>query len=160
MEFQESEKQRKRLEDQNLKLKLQIEEIKPKADRAEVAAELLQSTIAKAKSDSSLSAFTIELQKIMDNLPSGAKSPKKVLICFYHFLSRCLVIMHREIKQISTQTSIQSGQKSPSITPKDAKNIKLLTEELQKLKNMNEQLISRVESKNDQVILILHLNVY
>lgn len=55
------------------------------------------------------------------------------------------------IKQIPTQSSTQSGPKSPSIAPKEAKNVKLLSEELQKLKNMNEQLISRVESKNDQV---------
>lgn len=78
MEFQESEKQRKRLEDQNLKLKLQIEDLKPKTDRAEIAAELLQSTLTKAKSDSSLSAFIVELQKIMDNLLVGTQSPKKV----------------------------------------------------------------------------------
>jgi len=53
---------------------------------------------------------------------------------------------------MGSQVTVQSGSKSPSIAPKDAKNIKLLTEELQKLKNINEQLISKIESKNDQVI--------
>jgi len=81
MEFQESEKQRKRLEDQNLKLRLQLEEMRPRVEALDDTTESLKSILSRAKSEPSSSAFVVELQKLIDGLQIGSKSPKKV--CFY-----------------------------------------------------------------------------
>jgi len=56
---------------------------------------------------------------------------------------------------MTSQTSQASPKKSPSLKPKEsvaaAKNVKLLSDDVTKLKTMNEQLIAKVEDKMNQI---------
>ena len=97
------------------------------------SAEIICNLLPKIKSDPNLSSITFDLQKVLTHLQQQSSADK---------------LAH-------AMTS--SPKKSPSLKPRDVsatssnRNLKLLTEEVQKLKTMNEQLITKVEDKMKQV---------
>lgn len=101
------------------------------ADRMDQSVEILTSSLAKIKTDPNLSALTIELQKVVE------------------------LLRNQDDKSVQKMASQASPKKSPSLKPKEsvaaAKNVKLLSDEVTKLKTMNEQLIAKVEEKMNQI---------
>ena len=93
--------------------------------------EIVASSLAKIKTDPNLSALTIELQKVVE------------------------LLRGQDDKNVQRMTSQASPKKSPSLRPKESvaaeKNVKLLSDEVKKLKTMNEQLIAKVEDKMGQI---------
>ena len=97
------------------------------------SSEIISTLLSKIKSDPNLSSITVDLQKVLSHLQPQSSAEK--------------------LAHVMTS----SPKKSPSLKPTDVsstssnRNLKLLTEEVKKLKTMNEQLITKVEDKMKQV---------